>query len=48
MYYPTGKTTGGRMLVCMCCEDIIPNPVTDSPRSNPEAKVLSWFEISDG
>jgi hypothetical protein len=30
MYYPTGKTTGGRMLVCMCCEDIIPNPVTDS------------------
>lgn len=30
MYYPTGKTTGGRMLVCMCCEDIIPNPVSDS------------------
>jgi hypothetical protein len=29
MYYPTGKTTGGRTLVCMCCEDIIPNPVKD-------------------
>lgn len=27
MYYPTGKSTGGRTLVCMCCEDIIPNPV---------------------
>ena len=29
MYYPTGKSTGGRTLVCMCCEDIIPNPVSD-------------------
>ena len=29
MYYPTGKSTGGRTLVCMCCEDIIPNPVND-------------------
>ena len=29
MYYPTGKSTGGRTLVCMCCEDIIPNPVKD-------------------
>lgn len=29
MFYPTGKTTGGRSLVCMCCEDIIPNPVKD-------------------
>lgn len=29
MFYPTGKTTGGRTLVCMCCEDIIPNPVKD-------------------
>ena len=28
MYYPTGKSTGGRTLVCMCCEDIIPNPVS--------------------
>lgn len=29
MYYPTGKSTGGRTLVCMCCEDIIPNPVKE-------------------
>lgn len=29
MFYPTGKSTGGRTLVCMCCEDIIPNPVKD-------------------
>jgi len=29
MFYPTGKTTGGRTLVCMCCEDIVPNPVKD-------------------
>ena len=29
MFYPTGNTTGGRTLVCMCCEDIIPNPVKD-------------------
>jgi hypothetical protein len=29
MYYPTGKGTDGRTLVCMCCEDIIPNPVKD-------------------
>jgi len=27
MFYPTGKSTRGRTLVCMCCEDIIPNPV---------------------
>ena len=27
MFYPTGNTTSGRVLVCMCCEDIIPNPV---------------------
>lgn len=29
MFYPTGNTTKGRTLVCMCCEDIIPNPVKD-------------------
>lgn len=27
MFYPTGKSTKGRTVVCMCCEDIIPNPV---------------------
>ncbi len=27
MFYPTGKKTKGRTVVCMCCEDIIPNPV---------------------
>ena len=27
MFYPTGKSTNGRTVVCMCCEDIIPNPV---------------------
>lgn len=30
MFYPTGKNTNGRKLVCMCCEDVIPNPVTNS------------------
>jgi hypothetical protein len=30
MFYPTGKNKNGRTLVCMCCEDVIPNPVTDS------------------
>lgn len=29
MYYPTGKTTKGRMVVCLCCEDIIPNSVKE-------------------
>ena len=27
MFYPTGNGTKGRTIVCMCCEDIIPNPV---------------------
>lgn len=27
MFYPTGNSTKGRTVVCMCCEDIIPNPV---------------------
>lgn len=47
MYYPTGNTTGGRTLVCLCCEDDKPFFESNSDPKSIESAYKKWMNEND-
>ena len=43
LYYPTGPTTGGRTLVCMCCEDLPMMEDSMGPEGT-ESCIREWLD----
>ncbi len=46
MYYPTGNSTKGRTLVCLCCEDVPVMEDQETPNAM-ELKIKEWLDEND-
>jgi hypothetical protein len=44
MYYPTGNSTSGRTIVCMCCEADAPIMEDQESPDSIESKIKSWLD----
>lgn len=44
MYYPTGASTKGRTLVCMCCEADVPVMEGEESPDVIETKIKNWLD----
>lgn len=44
MYYPTGNSTRGRTLVCMCCENDVPIMEDQETPDAIEVKIKEWLD----
>ena len=47
MYYPTGNSTKGRTLVCMCCETGVPIMEEQETPDAIEVKIKEWLDEND-
>lgn len=44
MYYPTGNSTKGRTIVCMCCEGDTPIMEDQESPDSIESKIKDWLD----